>query len=147
MASQQWSLMPERRAITVERITASITNLAFARGVVLSLEDARKAAATAEKTAHTTAQVESRTTTGSRPEAESLQAYTRSTRRQRMCVLKLQIASCTALVRSGRGDLTRISIHGSHHAGSWPRWSWRRQTRHAALLAMMRRLAKMALHR
>lgn len=78
MAAQQWALTPEQRAITVERITASITNLAFARGVVLSLEDARKAAATAEKTAHTVAQVESRTTTGSRPESESLAAYTRS---------------------------------------------------------------------
>lgn len=78
MADKQWELTPEQRAITVERITASITNLAFARGVVLSLEDARKAAATAEKRAHTVAQVESRTTTGARPEAESLAAYTRS---------------------------------------------------------------------
>lgn len=77
MAVQQWELTAEQRAVTVERITASISNLAFAQGVALSLGDARKAAATAEKKAHTVAQVESRTTTGARPEAESLAAYIR----------------------------------------------------------------------
>jgi hypothetical protein len=74
---QQWELTADQRAVTVERITASITNLAFARGVSLPLDYARQAASKAEKKAYTVAQVESRTTTGVRPEAESLAAYTR----------------------------------------------------------------------
>jgi hypothetical protein len=74
---QQWELSADQRAVTVERITASITNLAFARGVSLPLDYARQAASKAEKKAYTVAQVESRTTTGVRPESESLAAYTR----------------------------------------------------------------------
>ena len=73
----QWQLTAEQRANTVSRVTESIINLAFARVVSLSVEDARAAAAAAEKTAYTTAQVESRTTTGIRPPLESLQAYAR----------------------------------------------------------------------
>lgn len=72
-----WQLTAEQRVDTISRVTQSITNLAFARGISLSLEQASKAATAAEKTAHTTAQVESRTTTGSRPVLESLEAYAR----------------------------------------------------------------------
>lgn len=97
MAVQQWELTAEQRAITVHRITASITNLAFARGVVLSLDAARKAAATAEKKAHTVAQVESRTTTGARPGAESLAAYTRCDAAASRRRLPLYVASQQAI--------------------------------------------------
>mmetsp|Transcript_20566 Transcript_20566/g.61901 ORF Transcript_20566/g.61901 Transcript_20566/m.61901 type:complete len:518 (+) Transcript_20566:140-1693(+) len=76
-APAQWQLTAEQRASTVRRVTDSITNVAFSRGVSLSLEDAHRGATAAEKTAYTTAQVESRTTTGTRPAVESLQAYAR----------------------------------------------------------------------
>ncbi len=79
-AAAQWLLTSKQRSITVGRVTDSITNLAFARGVSLSLEEARRAAAATEKTAYTTALVESRTTTGTRPALESLQAYARCSR-------------------------------------------------------------------
>ena len=73
----QWELLPEQRAEMVHRLTANIASLAFAQGVSMRLEDAEYAAGTAEKKAYTVASVESRTTSGQRPHAESLRAYTR----------------------------------------------------------------------
>ena len=73
-----WALDAASREETISRLTANIASLAFAKGVSVALEDARSAAVTAEKRAYNVAGVESRTTTGYRPQSESLRAYTRS---------------------------------------------------------------------
>ena len=77
MAEQEWSLSDEQRAETVARITQSIANLAFSQGTSIDDAEAQHLAKIAEKKAYTVAQVESRTTTGSRPLSDSLKAYTR----------------------------------------------------------------------
>ena len=79
MASEggPWALDAASREETISRLTANIASLAFAKGVSVALEDARSAAVAAEKRAYTVAGVESRTTTGHRPQSESLRAYTR----------------------------------------------------------------------
>lgn len=73
----QWELRRDQRDEVVHRLTANIASLAFAQGVSMRLGDAESAAETAEKKAYTVASVESRTTSGQRPHAESLRAYTR----------------------------------------------------------------------
>lgn len=73
----QWELRRDQRDEVVHRLTANIASLAFAQGVSMRLEDAKSAAETSEKKAYTVASVESRTTSGQRPHAESLRAYTR----------------------------------------------------------------------
>ncbi len=75
-----WALDAASREETISRLTANIASLAFAKGVSVALEDARSAAISAEKRAYNVAGVESRTTTGYRPQSESLRAYTRSGR-------------------------------------------------------------------
>lgn len=76
-ADQEWSLDQATRDATVSRLAANLVSMAFARGARLDAADAAAAASAAERKAHTTAQVESRTTTGVRPHAETLRAYAR----------------------------------------------------------------------
>ena len=107
-AAAQWQLTTEQRAITVGRVSDSITNLAFARGISLSLEEARRAAAATEKTAYTTALVESRTTTGTRPALESLQAYARCSQPPSGVCGTVERPSGMPLWRLGHGNLRRF---------------------------------------
>ncbi|KAF8069620.1 RANGAP1 [Scenedesmus sp. PABB004] len=72
-----WALSAAERDATVERIAANISTLAFFKGLELSDADARAAATAAERKAYTAAQVAARTTTGSRPAAETTSAYAR----------------------------------------------------------------------
>jgi Ran GTPase-activating protein 1 len=72
-----WSLDQATREATVARLSANLVSMAFARGAVLDVADVLEKSKTAERRAYTTAQVESRTTTGVRPHAETLRAYAR----------------------------------------------------------------------
>ncbi|GIL87980.1 hypothetical protein Vretimale_6356 [Volvox reticuliferus] len=72
-----WSLTPEERADSVQRLVANICALAHAQGLELSAEDAAVAAATFEKKAYIAAEVAARTTTGDRPVSETTSAYAR----------------------------------------------------------------------
>lgn len=76
-ADNSWKLSPEQRADTVERITASLANMHFFSGQPHADADLRSLAKTIESRAHTTATVESKTTTGHRPKNETLKAYAR----------------------------------------------------------------------
>ena len=77
MEQPQWELARAQRDEVISRLAANIASLAFAQGVSMPLEDAQRAAEAAEKKSYTVACVESRTTSGQRPAAESLRAYTR----------------------------------------------------------------------
>ena len=72
-----WSLDDAVRQSTVARLASSLVALAFERGAPLDTASARDAATAAERKAYTTARVEARTTTGTRPAAETLRAYAR----------------------------------------------------------------------
>lgn len=75
--AEDWSLDQPTRDATVSRLSANLVSMAFARGAALDAADALDRAKSAERRAYTTAQVESRTTTGVRPHAETLRAYAR----------------------------------------------------------------------
>lgn len=77
MDSSTWSLKPEEREATVERIAKNISSIAFFKGLEVSDAAARQAAVAAEKKAYTAAQVAARTTTGNRPHAETTSGYAR----------------------------------------------------------------------
>lgn len=77
MAEGAWSLSPEEREATVQRIAKNIASIAFFKGLDISDADARAAAVSAEKKAYTAAQVAARTTTGNRPHAETTSSYAR----------------------------------------------------------------------
>lgn len=72
-----WSLSQQERDATVERIANNISTIAFFEGLDISDDAARTAATTAEKKAYNAALVAARTTTGSRPAAETTSAYAR----------------------------------------------------------------------
>jgi Ran GTPase-activating protein (RanGAP) involved in mRNA processing and transport len=76
-AAEDWALSDAQRAETVARVRANISSLAFFRGAPIGEAAAAAAAAAAERRAYTTARVEARTTTGSRPHHETLKAYVR----------------------------------------------------------------------
>lgn len=75
--SAAWSLSQQERDAAVERIANNISNIAFFKGLSISDEVAKTAAAAAEKKAYNAALVAARTTTGNRPAAESTSAYAR----------------------------------------------------------------------
>lgn len=75
--ADDWSLDQATREATVSRLSANLVSMAFARGAALDVAAAQDKAKNAERRAYTTAQVESRTTTGVRPHAETLRAYAR----------------------------------------------------------------------
>jgi large subunit ribosomal protein L31/Ran GTPase-activating protein 1 len=75
--SSTWSLKPEEREATVDRISKNISSIAFFKGLEISDADARQAAVAAERKAYTAAQVAARTTTGNRPHAETTSGYAR----------------------------------------------------------------------
>jgi hypothetical protein len=72
-----WSLDQAQRDESVKRVTASIQNMAFTKGLPISDEDSHNAAVAFERKAYTAAQVASTTTTGDRPHSESTSAYAR----------------------------------------------------------------------
>lgn len=72
-----FSLPPSLRDATAARLASSLVALSFARGAALDPKSAAATAAAAERKAYTTACVEARTTTGTRPAAETLRAYAR----------------------------------------------------------------------
>ena len=72
-----WSLSTGVREETVRRVTSNYINMVFAEGGSAVEADAARTAASIERKAYTVAQAESATTTGARPAAEVLQAYTR----------------------------------------------------------------------
>ena len=76
-SADDWSLDQPTREATVARLSANLVSMAFARGAALDVAAALEKSKTAERRAYTTAQVESRTTTGVRPYAETLRAYAR----------------------------------------------------------------------
>ena len=75
--ADDWSLEQPTREATVSRLAANLVSMAFACGAALDVAEAQDKARNAERRAYTTAQVESRTTTGVRPHAETLRAYAR----------------------------------------------------------------------
>ena len=75
--SADWALDQATRDATVARLAKNLVSLAFARGTALDDAASLEKAKAAERRAYTTAQVESRTTTGVRPHAETLRAYAR----------------------------------------------------------------------
>ena len=83
MGSLDWGRSPDQRQDTVDRIADNIINLAFNRGNRIDVSTARRTAVVLEKKAYATAQVESKTTTGARPVAETEQAYVRLVAGQR----------------------------------------------------------------
>lgn len=74
---ENWSLPDTERSQAVNRLAVNIATLAFAAGFSISDGEATELAERAEKKAYTVALVESRTTTGTRPHAETFRAYTR----------------------------------------------------------------------
>ena len=76
-SSDDWALDQPTRDATVARLSANLVSMAFARGAALDVAAAIEKSKSAERRAYTTAQVESRTTTGVRPHAETLRAYAR----------------------------------------------------------------------
>lgn len=93
-----WTLSDGSRADTVARLAANMTALAFSRGAALDDAAAFAAAAAAERKAYTTARVEARTTTGTRPATETAAAYTRKLAELALEVVKGQRRP-TALLR------------------------------------------------
>jgi len=74
---EEWQLSTAQRADTVARVAQSLTAMAFHSGGRVSDDEAQRLATEFEKKAYTVARVEARTTTGVRPHAETLAAYTR----------------------------------------------------------------------
>jgi WPP domain len=77
MAQQEWELSQEQRQETVQRLANNIAALLFAKDLKIKSDEAAAAAEAVERKAYTVARVEACTTTGVRPHAETLQAYTR----------------------------------------------------------------------
>ena len=78
MAEQpSWSLSTSVREETVKRVTSNLIAMMFAEGGSPDEAQVAKTAASIERKAYTVAQVESTTTTGTRPPEEVLKAYTR----------------------------------------------------------------------
>lgn len=77
--ADDWQLSDEQRQETIARVTANIASLAFFRGKTITGDVSASTAEAIEKKAYTVARVEARTTTGVRPHAETLEAYTRCT--------------------------------------------------------------------
>jgi len=100
---QEWQLSAAQRADTVVRVAQSLTAMAFHSGGRVSDDEAQRLATEFEKKAYTVARVEARTTTGVRPHAETLAAYTR-------CVLQCLYHSSLA----GSGAGIRIEKDLSH---------------------------------
>jgi large subunit ribosomal protein L31/Ran GTPase-activating protein 1 len=76
-ADNPWVLSAQERQATVDRIATNISTIAFFKGLDISDDAARAAAAAAERKAYTAAQVAARTTTGNRPHAETTSGYAR----------------------------------------------------------------------
>jgi large subunit ribosomal protein L31/Ran GTPase-activating protein 1 len=77
MAEATWALSEQERNETVERVVANISTLSFFSGKALTAEEAHRAAVAIERRAYTAAQVAARTTTGTRPAAETTSSYAR----------------------------------------------------------------------
>lgn len=67
----------ESREEVIKRVTGNLISMVFAEGGSMEEPEAAKTAASIEKKAYTVAQVESTTTTGTRPTDEVVKAYTR----------------------------------------------------------------------
>jgi len=73
----EWELSDVARASAREGLTGAIRSLAELKGVKIEEESALTKAKTLEEKAYTAAKVDSRTTTGRRPDAETTQIYAR----------------------------------------------------------------------
>ncbi|KAK9822823.1 hypothetical protein WJX81_005289 [Elliptochloris bilobata] len=76
-AHQEWQLSAEQRDDTVARVAQNLASLTFFAGGSVPDSEALRLATEFEKKAYTVARVEARTTTGTRPHAETFAAYTR----------------------------------------------------------------------
>ena len=77
MTTEEWALSEAQRSDTITRIRANMSSLAFFRNAPLSEEVLAVAAEAIEKKAYTAARVGARTTTGMRPEHETLKVSCR----------------------------------------------------------------------
>jgi large subunit ribosomal protein L31/Ran GTPase-activating protein 1 len=102
-AAEDWALSDAQRAETVARVRANISSLAFFRAAPIGEAAAAAAAAAAERRAYTTARVEARTTTGSRPHHETLKAYVRKLSELALEAVVAGAADGAAEVASGGG--------------------------------------------
>ena len=73
----EWALSAEQREDTTTRVAQNLASMAFFAGGSIPDTEARRLAAEFERKAYTVARVEARTTTGTRPHAETFAAYTR----------------------------------------------------------------------
>ena len=77
MSDEAWQLGRDERDETVRRVAENLFSLAYSRKKLLSDKDASDIAQQFEEVAHNTAKIQSKNTSGRRPDHESLQAYTR----------------------------------------------------------------------
>lgn len=150
MEQPTWSLSPQERDATIDRIANNISTIAFFKGLHISDDAAKAAAAAAEKKAYTAAQVAARTTTGNRPAAETTSAYARwvawllaAVTAGLQAVGHYQHSGCIAVQAiSGYGSSHCAGTAGGNlcativacwtsmdpvivrHAGSWVNWCW-----------------------
>eukprot|EP00798_Chlamydomonas_sp_ICE-L_P028435 gene28435-31577_t len=76
-AGTAWSLTPEQRESTINRVTANISAMGLARNITIGADVARVSAVQIERKAYTAAEVASNTTTGHRPASETIETYAR----------------------------------------------------------------------
>ena len=103
--ADKWSLPESEREGTRTRLANSILALAGAKGTKLSEDQALEEARAIERKAHTVAQVESRTTTGRRPDAETTQEYARKAG-------QLVTEAVERLVAGGASETATSSVEG-----------------------------------
>lgn len=72
-----WPVEQAQREDQRSRVASNLINMAFARGASVSDSEATQVASSIEKKAFTVAEAESKTTTGTRPAKETLNAYVR----------------------------------------------------------------------
>ena len=77
MSDKAWQLGRDERDETITRVAENLFSLAYSRRKLLSDKEASDIAQQLEETAYNTAKIQSETTSGRRPDHESLKAYTR----------------------------------------------------------------------
>ncbi|KAG2492745.1 hypothetical protein HYH03_008911 [Edaphochlamys debaryana] len=108
-----WSLTAAQREDVVQRLVASICALAHARGQEITAEVAEAVASGVEKKAYTAAEVAARTTTGSRPLAETTSNYARKLGELAIQAVKDGCQLEGAPVVGASGKVEHIDLHGS----------------------------------
>jgi len=104
-----WSLTDAERLDVVERLTASISTLAFSRNERVADDIAKALAVGIERKAYTAAEVASNTTTGTRPKHETTAAYAR-----KLSSLLIESLRDRTSVASGNGeDGIAVSMEGA----------------------------------